>query len=39
MLLAASSMAQRAVDYILDHQSFPNPATDIEPVDQEAEAV
>lgn len=39
MLLAASSMAQKAVDYILDHQSFPNPVTDVESVDQEAEAV
>ena len=39
MLLMASSMAQKAVDYILEHQSYPNPAASIALVDQMAEAV
>jgi len=39
MLLTASSMAQKAVDYILEHQSYPNPAASIALVDQMAEAV
>jgi antirestriction protein ArdC len=39
MLLTAASMAQKAVDYILEHQSYPNPAASIALVDQMAEAV
>ena len=39
MLLIASSQAQKAVDYILEHQSYPNPASCIARVDQLAEAV
>lgn len=39
MLLIASSRAQKAVDYILEHQSYPNqPAVAIQ-VGQLAEAV
>lgn len=39
MLLTASSMAQKAVDYILEHQSYPNPPASIALVDPLAEAV
>ena len=39
MLLTAASMAQKAVDYILEHQSDPIPAASIALVDQMAEAV
>ena len=39
MLLIASSQAQRAVDYILEHQVHPNLAASAALVDQMAEAV
>jgi antirestriction protein ArdC len=39
MLLTASSMAQKAVDYILEHQSNPNPAASIALAGQMAGAV
>ena len=39
MLLIASSQAQKAVDYILEHQSHPNLAASVALVDQMAEAV
>lgn len=39
MLLTASSMAQKAVDYILEHQSYPNPAASVAMVSELAEAV
>lgn len=39
MLLIASSQAQKAVDYILEHQSYPNQPTVAMQVDQLAEAI
>jgi hypothetical protein len=39
MLLIASSQAQKAVDYILEHQVHPNQAASAALVDQMAEAV
>ena len=35
----ASSQAQKAVDYILEHQSYPNKPVGARQVDQLAEAV
>ena len=34
MLLTASSMAQKSIDYILEHQSYPNPVATVALVDQ-----
>jgi len=39
MLLIASSQAQKAVDYILEHQVYSNQAASVALVDQMAEAV
>jgi len=39
MLLAASSMAEKAVDYILEHQSYPNQSASVVLTDQMEEAV
>ena len=39
ILLMACSMAQKAVDYILEHQSYPTLAASAEKVNELAEAV
>jgi len=39
VLLMACSMAQKAVDYILEHQSCPKLTADIKPASELAEAV